>query len=113
MQKISKAGVDASPKAAAIIDLMEKFSTFFGLKLCIGATEQTLTTLQYKDISALSSVTASIRFQRNEEAFHLFYESVILEAKRILFKESAKMINYDGGSSHIFENPEQLYRQQY
>ena len=70
--------------------LLEKFSTFFGFKLSIllfGATEQTLTTLQYKDISAedaLSSVNASISFlnrQQNERAFHLFYESMVLEAK--------------------------------
>lgn len=90
LEEISEAGIDASSKAAGIIALMEKFSTFFGLKLSyllFGATEQTSTTLQANDISAegaLSSVTAAISFlhcQRNERAFHLFYQSVVLEAK--------------------------------
>ena len=55
---------------------MEKFSTFFGLKLSyllFGATEQTSTTIQANDISAegtLFFVTDAISFlhhQRNEE----------------------------------------------
>ena len=128
LEEISHAGVDASPKAAGIMALMEKFSTYFGLKLSFlvfGATEQTSTTLQYKDISAkdaLSTVNASISFlnrQRNERAFHLFYQSVVLEAKEftndpVLPRPKKMPKRHDGGgSNHIYENPEQFYRQKY
>ena len=78
---VSEAGIDASSKAAGVVALMEKFSTFFGLQLSyllFGATEQTSVTLQAKDISAedaLSSITAAARFvnrQRNESVFTCF-----------------------------------------
>ena len=128
LEEIIQPGVDASPKAAGIVALMEKFSTYFVLKLrflVFGATEQTSTTLQYKDISAkdaLSTVNASISFlnrQRNERAFHSFYQSVVLEAKEftndhVLPRPKKMPKRHDGGgSSHIYENPEQFYRQKY
>lgn len=93
--------------------------------MLFGATEQTSTTLQYKDISAedaLSSVNSSISFlnrQRNEESFHLFYESVVFEAKKFTedpilprARKVPKRYN-DGSSSHTFQNPEDLFRQKY
>lgn len=47
---------EASAKAADLLTLMEKFSTYFGLKLsylAFVATEQLAVTLQAKDINAL------------------------------------------------------------
>ena len=68
LDELSTSCVEASPKAAGLLALMEKFSTYFGLKLSFllfGATEQTSTALQYKDNSvqeALSAVNSSINF---------------------------------------------------
>ncbi|XP_003389518.1 PREDICTED: zinc finger MYM-type protein 1-like [Amphimedon queenslandica] len=128
LEEISEAGIDASSKAAGAVALMEKFSTFFGIKLSyllFGATEQTSVTLQAKDIGAedaLSSITAAASFlnrQRNESAFHLFYQCVVWEAKEftddpVLPRPRKVPKRYDDGSSiHVFENPEQLYRKKY
>lgn len=71
---------EASRKSLGILAIMEKFTTFFGLKssfLIFSAMEQLSKTLQYKDINApevSSAVNAAKRFlemQRDDSAFKI------------------------------------------
>ena len=80
---------EASRKSLGIIAIMERFTTFFGLKLSFlifSAMEQLSKTLQYKDINAQevsTAVNAAKRFlerQRDDLAFKSFYSSVVEEA---------------------------------
>ena len=128
LTEISESHVDASSKAAGFVALMEKFSTYFGLKfgfLLFSATEQASTSLQYEDNNAqdaLSIVTAAANFlkrQRNDAAFHSFYQSVLSEATEFTHdpvlprqKKLPKRID-DGASSHTYSSPEEFYRHQY
>ena len=81
--------------------------------------------MQYKDNSvqeALSAVNSSLNFlnrQRNDGAFKLFYQSVVLEANEFTEdpvlprqKKIPKRIDA-GGSSHVYSSPGEYYRQQY
>ena len=52
---------EASHKALGLLALMEKFSTYFGLKLSLlvfGATEQLSATLQYRGVNAQEATSA-------------------------------------------------------
>ena len=52
---------ESSRKALGLLALMERFSTYFGLKLAFlvfSATEQASSTLQYKDINAQEAAMA-------------------------------------------------------
>ena len=69
---------------------MEKFSTFFGLKLAhliFSASGQLSTTLQAKDTTAQNAFTAARLTQdfktrqREHASFKTFYEAVVTEAK--------------------------------
>ena len=72
---------DSARKSLGIVALMDKFSTYFGLKvsfMVFSAMEQLSKTLQYRDINAqevLSSVRMANNFlkrQRSDPAFILF-----------------------------------------
>ena len=55
LEEIGKTKCESSSRAVGIIALMDKFSTYFGLKLAhlvFGATEQVSITLQHKEINA-------------------------------------------------------------
>ena len=87
---------ESSTKALGLLALMEKFSTYFGLKLShlvFGATELS-TTLQYKDINAQevsSAVSAAITFlqrQGFDSAFDKFYKTTFKDSE-VLTEASA------------------------
>ena len=89
LTEIGNSRCGASSRAVGIMALMDRFSTFFGLKLAyfvFSATEQVSTTLQYKDINvqeALTAVKSAQHFletQRSDSTFDLFYDSVVKEA---------------------------------
>ena len=70
--------------------MLEKFATFFGLKLCFmvfSSTEQLSQTLQGKDTTiqevkgAAMLAESHLRRQRTDDAFEKFYELVINEAQ--------------------------------
>ena len=69
--------------------MLEKFATFFGLKVCFmvfSSTEQLLYIVQGKDITIQEAKGAAILAeshlrQRNDDAFDKFYEWVVKEAK--------------------------------
>lgn len=83
---------DYGRKAGGFLAIMEKFSTFFGLKLShmlFSGTEQLSLTLQYKDISiqeatlvAEVAVQYLIR-QRTDAQFEYFYTSVVKEGEKL------------------------------
>ena len=119
---------EASRKSLGILAIMEKFTTFFGLKLSFlifSAMEQLSKTLQYKDINAQevsTAVNAAKRFlerQRDDLAFKSFYSSVVEEARELTSepmlprqRHIPRRVN-DGAPNHNFQSPEDFFRQQY
>ena len=119
---------EASRKSLAVLAIMERFTTFFGLKLSFlifSAMEQLSKTLQYKDKNSqevLSSVNAAKRFlerQRDHLAFKSFYSSVVKEARELTEdpvlprqRHIPRRIN-DGAPNHSFQSPEDFFKQQY
>lgn len=89
---VEESSGDASSKASGLICLMDKFSTFFGLKLAylaFVATEQLATTLQAKDVNAqicmgaVKTTKAFLQSQRNDTKFISFFESVKTESMNL------------------------------
>ena len=119
---------EASHKSLGVLAIMERFTTYFGLKLSFlifSAMEQLSKTLQYKDINAqevTTGVNAAKRYlerQRDPLAFKLFYDSVVEEARELTEdpmlprqKCVPRRIN-DGAANHHFHCPEDFFRQQY
>ena len=119
---------ESSHKALGLLAMMEKFSTFFGLKLAFlvfSATEQASLTLQYKDINAQEACMATnvarnfLVRHRSDSAFHTFYQSVVSEASDYTLspvlprqRRVPRRID-DGTPGHIFSSPEDHYRKQY
>ena len=118
---------ESSRKSLGVVALMEKFSTYFGLKMSLMvflAMEQLSRTLQYRDINAqevLSSVKMANNFlerQRSDSAFNLFYETVV-RAESITNeptlprqRQIPHRIN-DGCPNYQFSSPKDYFRQQY
>ena len=119
---------EPSRKASGLISLMEKFSTFYGLKLSFlvfSATEQLSRTLQSSSINAQEASMASsgtkhflIR-QRTESSFDHFYRTVVEEAKDLTMPPTLPRKRYtsvrinDGAPNHNFSTPEEYFRKQY
>ena len=119
---------DSSRKSLGVVALMEKFSTYFGLKvsfMVFSAMEQLSKTLQYRDINAqevLSSVRMANSFlkrQRSDFAFNSFYEVVIKESENITSKPTLPRQRQiprridDDFPNHQFSCPKDYFRQQY
>ena len=119
---------ESSNKSSGLKALMEKFSTFFGLKLSFmvfSAMEELSKTLQSSDLNAqeASSAAASalkfLKRQRSDDQFITFYHSVVSEAKDhtdppTLPKQKRMPKRFDDGSvNHHFSTPEDYYRKQY
>ena len=120
---------DYGRRANGVLSLLEKFNTFFGLKLSFflfSATEQVSRALQAKNTTvqeALGAVNvAASFFQRNrdDETFERFYMASREQAKEYNIDEPV-LPHYrcpprrfdDGAAPHIFETPQDYYRKQY
>lgn len=119
---------DYGRKAGGIHILMEKFSTFFGLKLAhlvFSAAEQLSVTLQAKDTTVQDACTAAnlakAFYNRHRELseFQNFYQKVLAEANDkteppVLprYRHAPKRLD-DGSQPHRFTSPEEFYRQHY
>ena len=128
MEKSSHGTDDCSRRAGGVLALMERFSTYFGLKLSIlifGITEQLSVALQGVNTTVNDSYHAvdvcikALEKNRADEAFHSFFEKVKSEAANkcdppVLPRQRQipKRIN-DGASSHNFMAVEDLYRKEY
>ena len=119
---------EASRKSLGVLSIMERLTTFFGLKLSFlifSAMEQLSKTLQYKDINAQevsTAVNAAKRFlerQRDPLAFESFYSSVVEEARELTEDPVLPRQRHiprrvdDGAPNHHFQTPEDFFRQQY
>ena len=119
---------EPSRKATGLLALMEKFTTFFGLKLSFlvfSATEQLSRTLQRSDITAQESslaanaATTYLRRQPVQSSFEHFYLATIEEAKGVTEpptlprqrKMPARFENDDPNNQ--FCTPEEYFQNQY
>ena len=120
-----------SCRAGGQLAMMEKFSTFFGLKLShlvFSASEQLSHTLQNKDISVHDATNAIglcrdfYAMQREEAKFDEFYQHVCDEAQKIpdigqpvlpRIRRQPTRIDENAATGHVFSNPKELYKKQY
>ena len=129
LNEISENGRDEyALKANGLLHTMEKFSTYFGLKLgylIFSVTEQLSCTLQGKDTTCQEAKEAALlsvnylKKLRNDEEFKKFYTQVIRSSQGLTDEPSLprkrklpKRIN-DGAESYQFNTPEGMHRQQY
>ena len=129
LEQISKDSCgEPSRKASGLLALMEKFSTYYGLKLSFlvfSATEQLSKTLQSSSITAheahmaVAAVKRFLQRQRIESSFDHFYRSVVEESKDLTMPPTLprqKRIPVridDGAPNHHFSTPEEHFRKQY
>ena len=115
-------------KASGFHAFMEKFSTFFGLRLAhliFSASEQLSITLQSKNVmvqEAMIAVNMAKQFytrQRELSSFQPFFTSVVAESTGktdppLLLRYCRVPKRLDAGDeNHMFQDPEEYYRQQY
>ena len=119
---------DSSQKFLDVMALMEKFSTYLGLKvsfMVFSAMEQLSKALQYQDVNA-QEVQLSVRMvnnflkrRRSDSAFNSFYEVVVKEAENITSKPTLprqRQIPHrtdDGSPNYQFSCPKDYFQQQY
>ncbi len=108
---------------------MEKFSTFFGLKLShlfFSGTEQLSLSLQGKDTTVQeATVAAEMAIQyltrlRSDESYDQFYSNVIDGSKELTappalprFRRPPRRPGDDSAASHEFVTPASYFRKQY
>ena len=124
-----ESSADSSRKACGLLSLMDKFSSFFSLKIAhffFAVTEQVSLTLQGKDVSsqdALKSVAMANCFfthHRSEESFSKLYREAVEEAKELTQppilprrRYVPKRIDDDTDPGHSFETPEEYFQKSY
>jgi len=128
LENIQQGSDEYATKATGFINSMEKFSTYFGIKvsyLVFSAIEQLSITLQGKDTTIQEAVMAAnlaaqfIRRQRNDSAFDSFYSSVVSASRNItgepvLPRTRRQPRRIDGTAApHSFDTPKDYYRKQY
>lgn len=129
LEQISKDSCgEPSRKASGLLALMEKFSTYYGLKLSFlvfSATEQLSKTLQSSSITAQEAYMAAaaakrfLKRQRMESSFEYFYRTVVEESKDLtmpptLPRQKRFPVRIDDGApNHHFSTPEEHFRKQY
>ena len=103
------------------LTVMEKFSTFFQLKLShlfFSASEQLSHTLQNEDISIHDATKAiglccDFYAMQREAKFYEFYQYVCDEAQKIPDIGQPSCIDENAMTTHVFSNPKELYKKQY
>ena len=117
LEEVSNDSGDSAAHASRYRALMEKFETFFGLRLSylvFSATEEVSKTLQGHDLNAQDacrSVSQAVSFltrQRSDAAFSGFYQTTISKSKSLT--DPPKLSRPD---AVIFTSPESYFRKQY
>ena len=119
---------DYGRRANGILAQLERFDTYFGLKLShlvFSATEQTSIALQGKSTTVQEALTAAsmaksyLVRQRDSKAYDSFYSSVVDQAKEYTddpvlprYKKIPKRLD-DGAQPHRFTTVQDYYRAQY
>ena len=120
---------ESSTKSLGLLALMEKISTYFGLKLShlvFGATEQLSSTLQYYDINALevflavSAASTFLKRQRSDSAFDKFYENTVKVADHLTQepvlprrRKTPKRFENEAQESESHSSPMEYFRHLY
>ena len=129
LDEISTTGRDEyAMKANGFLQQMEKFSTFFGLKLghlVFSITERLSGTLQGKDTTIQEAVEAAkptesyLQRLRSDEEYAKFYQDVLQTSQNLTDepvlprkRNIPRRIN-DGADPHQYETPEEFHRQHY
>ena len=111
-------GNQAGIKASGLRAILERFATYFGLRLSFlvfSTTEQLSMTLQGKDINTHDALSAAemtktfLQRQRSDSAFASFYQAVAKEAES-LTNEPAVLPRRQG---YLHASPTEYFRQQY
>ena len=124
----SESNGEAARKASGTLALLNKFSTYFGLKLSFlvfSATEQVSKALQGSSVTAQEATFAVrqavcyLKRQQKDESFQLFYAGVVeastdLTQSPVLPRQRNLPRRYsDGAPNHQFQSPEEFIRKQY
>ena len=129
LQQISDESYDDyGRRANGILSLLQRFNTFFGIKLsCLifSATEQTSINLQKKDTSVQEALacaevaTNHMKKMRTDESFSHFYDSTVEEAKELTddpalprYKRPPKKLD-EGERPHAFKVSKDVFRMHY
>ena len=119
---------ETGSKAAGLIILMEKFSSYFGLELSylvFSITEQLSSTFQNSHLNAQEAIAAAkttqsyLKSLRSDKEFNEFYLSTVKEAKDItdepiLPRQRRLPQRYDDGSiNYNYTSPQEYYRRLY
>ena len=121
---IQQGSDEHATKTSGFLNSMEKFSTFFGLKLShliFAATKRLAITLQNQDITLQEAIMAStlaeqfVNGQRTDKAFDSLYSSVVIDSKDVTTepvlprqRRPPKRID-DGTSPHTFSAPKDYF----
>ena len=116
-------------KAGGYLTAMERFSTYFGLKLShlvFSATEQLSVSLQSKNTTVQEAIGCAdvtkkfLQDQRNDRKFEAFYLRVVEEAKDLAseptlprHKRRPQRIEFSSCPGHRFEDAKSYFRHQY
>lgn len=119
---------EASSRALGLLSLMDKFASFFGLRMSLlvfSASEQLSLTLQGHDIHAQQAMLAAnamkryLQRQRSETSFNAFYQLVLQESQGLTQepnlprqRQLPRRID-QGAPSHQYASPQEYFRQQY
>ena len=119
---------EVGSKASGLVVKIEKFNSFFGLKLSFlvfSGTEQLSTTLQSSNLNSQEAMSAAnaannyLRRLRSDSAFTDFYKKTVKEADGLteepkLPRQRQIPKRYDSGSQNrVYEDPETFYRHLY
>lgn len=119
---------DYGRRTSGLLALMDKYDTYFDLKLSyliFSGTEETSINLQMKDTSVQEALSGAelaksyLQRMRSDNSFQQFYASVTREAEE--YTEESTLPRYrraprelDGGSEpHRFSSPQDYYKPQY
>lgn len=128
MEEIGNSRCESSSKAVGIIALMDRFSSYYCLKLALlvlSATEQVSITLQHHDsnaqeaLAAVKSAEYYLNRQRSDDAFNLFYDLVLQEAAEkglqqpTLPRQRKIPRRIDNGSENHTSSPKEFFHCRY
>ena len=130
LKEVNAGTDDHAIRAGGLLESMEKFSTFFGLKLShhlFAPSEELSRILRSKDISAqdafkaASLTKAHYQRERNDDGFDKFYSHVLNEAEKIEQVKKPKLPRHrrvprridDGAENHAFLTPKAHFKHIY
>uniref|UniRef100_H3A4M8 DUF4371 domain-containing protein n=1 Tax=Latimeria chalumnae TaxID=7897 RepID=H3A4M8_LATCH len=110
-------------RGGGVLTQLEQFKVYFGLRLAhliFRATEQTSKNCSLQEgLQSVELTGTFLAWQRTNEAFHLFYKSVVAEGTKFTGKPSLPRTKRlpkcldSGTDAHRFEMPEAFFRHQY